>query len=149
MSLKETIEAEMKAAMKAQDKRLLTALRSIKSMILLAETEKGAGETLSQEAEIKILSKAAKQRKDSAEIYKEQGRQDLYEIEMYEWEVINRFLPKMMDDEELAGAIKAIIAETGATSAKDIGKVMAVASKTLAGKAENARIAATVKSLLA
>lgn len=148
MSLKEKVEAEIKVAMKAQDKRLLTALRGIKSMILLAETEKGAAESISEETELKILSKAAKQRKDSADIYKEQGRDDLYEVEAFELEVINRFLPKMMDDSELLEAIKAIIAQSGATSAKDMGKVMGVASKALAGKAENARISATVKSLL-
>ncbi len=148
MSLKEKIESEIKSAMKAQDKKLLTALRGIKSMILLAETEKGASENISQETEIKLLSKAAKQRKDSAQIYKEQGREDLYEVEMYELGVISRFLPEMMSNEELKEAIQAIIAQTGASSAKDMGKVMGIASKTLAGKAENSRISEIVKSLL-
>jgi uncharacterized protein YqeY len=148
MTLKEKVESQIKAAMKAQDKKLLTALRGIKSLILLAETEKGAVETLTQETEVKLLTKAAKQRSDSAQIYKDQGRQDLYEVEIYEYEVISSFLPTMLSDEEIKAEVIKIIQETGATSAKDMGKVMGVASKALAGKAENSRISVIVKSLL-
>jgi len=150
MSLKQTIESEIKKAMLAKDKGRLTALRSIKSLILLEETKAGATDgALSEDEEMKLLTKAAKQRKDSADIYKQQNREDLYAVEMGELEVIQEFLPKQLTEEELENEIKSIIAEVGATSAKDMGKVMGVASKSLAGKADGKLISEKVKALLA
>ncbi len=150
MSLKQTIESEIKKAMLAKDKGRLTALRSIKSLILLEETKAGATEgALSEDEEMKLLTKAAKQRKDSADIYKQQNREDLYAVEMSELDVIQEFLPKQLTEEELENEIKSIIAEVGATSAKDMGKVMGVASKSLAGKADGKLISEKVKALLA
>ncbi|MFQ3575038.1 MAG: GatB/YqeY domain-containing protein [Cytophagales bacterium] len=148
MSLKEQVESEIKKAMLAKDKETLQALRGIKSLILLAETEKGASEALSQDAEIKLLMKAAKQRKESAEIYSTQGRKDLEEVELKELAVIEKFLPKQMSVEELESALKKIIADLGASSTTDMGKVMGVASKQLAGKADGKLISETVKKLL-
>ncbi len=148
MSLKERINADIKAAMKAKNKDDLRALRGIKSLIMLAETEKGGGDELSEDTEVKLLMKAAKQRKDSAEVYKEQGRDDLHATEMSEYEVISRYLPKQMTEAELTEALQAIIAEVGASGPKDMGKVMGVATKQLAGKAEGKAISATVKALL-
>ena len=150
MSLKQTIESEIKKAMLAKDKGRLTALRSIKSLILLEETKAGATEgALSEDEEMKLLTKAAKQRKDSADIYKQQNREDLYAVEMSELDVIQEFLPKQLTEEELENEIKSIIAEVGATSAKDMGKVMGMASKSLAGKADGKLISEKVKALLA
>lgn len=148
MSLKASVESEIKKAMLAKDKVRLTALRAIKSLILLEETKEGAGESLSQEEEMKLLTKAAKQRKDSAEIYKQQQREDLYEVEMAELAIISEFLPKQLSEEALEQAVKEIIAEVGATSPKDMGKVMGVASKNLAGKADGKLISQKVKELL-
>lgn len=148
MSLKVQIDEEIKAAMKAQDKDLLRGLRAIKSLILLAETEKGAGDGISQEAEIALLQKAAKQRRESLEIYEREGRADLAEKERSELAVIEKFLPAQIDDAALRTAIAEIVARTGATSAKDMGKVMGAATKELAGKAEPRRISAMVKELL-
>lgn len=148
MSLKITIENDMKQAMLQKNKEDLTALRAIKSMILLAQSEKGAGKELSEEDELKLLSKAAKQRKDSADIYREKGRTDLAEKEEKELEVINRYLPKRLSQEELESELKTIIAQTGASGPKDMGKVMGAATKSLAGRADGKQIADTVKSLL-
>jgi uncharacterized protein len=148
MSLKASVESEIKKAMLAKEKVRLTALRAIKSLILLEETKEGAGESLSQEEEMKLLTKAAKQRKDSAEIYKQQQREDLYEVEMAELAIISEFLPKQLSEEEIEHAVKEIIAEVGATSPKDMGKVMGVASKNLAGKADGKLISQKVKELL-
>lgn len=148
MSLKQKIESEIKSAMIAKDKSRLTALRAIKSLILLEETKGGAKGDLSEDDEMKLLTKAAKQRKDSADIYEQQGRFDLYEVEIAELKVIQEFLPDAMSDEELTQAVKDIIAQTGASSPKDMGKVMGVASKQLAGKADGKAIADKVKSLL-
>ena len=148
MSLKASVESEIKKAMLAKDKVRLTALRAIKSLILLEETKEGAGESLSQEEEMKLLTKAAKQRKASAEIYKQQQREDLYEVEMAELAIISEFLPKQLSEEALEQAVKEIIAEVGATSPKDMGKVMGVASKNLAGKADGKLISQKVKELL-
>jgi uncharacterized protein YqeY len=148
MTLKQRIDEEIKNAMKAQNKDDLRALRAIKSLILLAETEEGSHGEVSPEKELQILMKAAKQRKDSAEIYAQQGREDLRKIELDELAVIERFLPKMMSEEEIAEIIKGIIAKVGATSAKEMGKVMGVATKELAGKADNKTISAVVKALL-
>jgi hypothetical protein len=148
MSLKQNIESEIKSAMMARDKTRLSALRAIKSLILLEETKSGAKAEITEEDEMKILTKSAKQRKDSAEIYEQQNRVDLLEVELAELAIIQEFLPKAMTDEEVTAAIKAIIAQTGASSPKDMGKVMGAASKELAGKADGKLIADKVKALL-
>jgi uncharacterized protein len=148
MSLKQNIESEIKSAMIAKDKTRLSALRAIKSLILLEETKSGAKAEITEEDELKILTKAAKQRKDSAEIYEQQGRADLLEVEMAELAIIQEFLPKALTEEEITAAIKAIIVQTGASSPKDMGRVMGVASKELAGKADGKVIAEKVKALL-
>lgn len=148
MALKQKVESEIKSAMIARDKVRLTALRAIKSQILLEETKEGYSGELSAEDEMKLLTKAAKQRKDSAEIYEKQGRADLLEVELAELAVIQEFLPKALTDEELTQAIQEVINTTGATGPKDLGKVMGVASKQLAGKADGKAISEKVKSLL-
>ena len=148
MSLKQNIESEIKSAMIAKDKTRLSALRAIKSLILLEETKSGAKAEITEEDELKILTKAAKQRKDSAEIYEQQGRADLLEVEMAELAIIQEFLPKALTEEEITAAIQAIIVQTGASSPKDMGRVMGVASKELAGKADGKMIAEKVKALL-
>jgi uncharacterized protein len=148
MSLKQQIEGDIKKAMLAKDKDELRALRGIKSMILLAETDKGSSGQLNEDAEVKLLMKAAKQRKESADLYKEQGREDLAAVEMAEYEVINRYLPKQLSREELEAEIRKIVEQTGASGPQDMGKVMGVATKTLAGKAEGKLISEVVKSTL-
>ena len=148
MSLKEQIEADIKKAMLAKNKDDLRALRAIKSMILLAQTEKGAGEGLSDDAEIKILQKATKQRTDSLTLYREQKRDDLADIEQAELEVIKRYLPEQMSEEELEAKVSEIIAKIGASSMQDMGKVMGMSSKELAGKADGKTISGMVKKLL-
>jgi uncharacterized protein YqeY len=148
MSLKETINADIKKAMLAKRKDELTALRGIKSMILLAETEKGAQGELSSDSEMKLLMKAAKQRKESAELYSKEDRQDLADKETQEYEIIARYLPKALSDEELQAKIEAIIEKTGAQSAADMGKVMGVATKELAGLADGKSIANKVREIL-
>jgi uncharacterized protein len=148
MSLKEKIEADIKAAMIAKDKDALRALRGIKSMILLAETEKGASEALSQDSEIKLLQKAAKQRKESLEVYEKQGRADLAEIEKSELTIIERYLPAQLSGDALRAEIEKIIKSAGASSAADMGKVMGLANKELAGKADGKAISEIVKSIL-
>lgn len=148
MSLKEKIEADIKAAMIAKDKDALRALRGIKSMILLAETEKGASEALSQDSEIKLLQKAAKQRKESLEVYEKQGRADLAEIEKSELTIIERYLPAQLSGDALRAEIEKIIKSVGASSAADMGKVMGLANKELAGKADGKAISEIVKSIL-
>ena len=148
MSLKEQIEADLKKAILAKNKDDLRALRAIKSMILLALTEKGAGENLSADVEMKILQKAVKQRTDSISLYREQKRDDLADIEQAELEVIKRYLPKQLSEEELEVIVGNIIEKVGATSMKDMGKVMGMASKELAGKADGRTISQIVKKLL-
>ncbi|PRY89105.1 GatB/YqeY domain-containing protein [Mongoliibacter ruber] len=148
MSLKASVESEIKKAMLAKDKDRLRALRAIKSLILLEETKGGAAEQLSEEEELKLLTKAAKQRKDSADIYEQQNRKDLYEVEMAELTIINEFLPQQLSEEELEAELKKIIAQVGAEGPKDMGKVMGAASKALAGKADGKAISTKVKSLL-
>lgn len=148
MALKQRIETEIKSAMIAKDKVRLTALRAIKSLILLEETKEGYSGTLSEEEELKLLTKAAKQRKDSAEIYEKQNRADLLEVELAELAVIQEFLPKALSEAELIQAIQTIIATCGASGPKDMGKVMGLASKELAGKADGKAIAEQVKALL-
>lgn len=148
MSLKLKIEDGIKKAMLSKDTERLKALRSIKSLILLAETEKGAKEELTEEAELKLLTKAAKQRKDSAEIYGKENRKDLEDVELKELNVIEEFLPKQLSEDELGAKLKEIIEKVGAKSAAEIGKVMGVASKELAGKADGKRISELAKTLL-
>jgi len=148
MALKQRIETEIKSAMIAKDKVRLTALRAIKSLILLEETKEGYSGTFSEEEELKLLTKAAKQRKDSAEIYEKQNRADLLEVELAELAVIQEFLPKALSEAELIQAIQTIIDTSGASGPKDMGKVMGLASKELAGKADGKAIAEQVKALL-
>lgn len=148
MSLKQQIEGDIKKAMLAKQKDELTALRGIKSLILLAETEKGAQHALSQDQEMKLLMKAAKQRKDSAELYREKGRDELADKELLELEVINRYLPKQLSEEELRETLKALIAELSAAGPQDMGKVMGAATKKLAGKADGKTISTLVKAML-
>ncbi len=149
MNLFDQISADIKAAMLAKDKLKLEALRGVKKEFIEAKTAKGADGELSDDVANKILQKMVKQRKESAEIYTTQNRPDLAEKEVAEAAVIEVYLPKQMSAEELEVALKAIIAEVGATSAKEMGKVMGVASKQLAGKADGKMISETVKKLLA
>ena len=149
MDLFERISEDIKEAMKAKDKVKLEALRNVKKYFIEAKTAPGANDTLSEEAGIKIIQKLVKQGKDSAEIFIGQNRQDLADEELAQVKVMEVYLPKQMSPEELEAAVKAIIAETGATSAKDMGKVMGAASKKLAGLAEGRAISALVKELLA
>ena len=149
MGLKVKIDAAIKAAMLAKEQNKLLALRSIKSLILLEETKEGGSGELSEEAEMKLLNKAAKQRRDSLEIYKTQGRADLAEKEQAELAVIEEFLPKQLSPSELEAKVKEIIASTGASGPGDMGKVMGTASKSLAGLADGKSISETVKRLLA
>lgn len=134
--------------MLTKNKGELDALRSIKSMILLAETEKGSTGELTAEAEGRLLMKAAKQRKESAEIFQAQSRQDLADTELFQLEIINRYLPKPLSADELRDELKKIIAEVGAAGPQDMGKVMGTATKKLAGKADGKQISALVKELL-
>jgi uncharacterized protein len=147
MRLLNQIDQEIKKAMLAKEKDKLVALRAIKSALLLAKTEKGSSE-LSEEAETKLLQKLVKQRKESAEIYQQQGRNDLAEKELDEAKIIENYLPAQMSDEELTHSIKVIIDEVGASTMADMGKIMGIATKKLAGKAEGKAIADKVKSLL-
>lgn len=148
MSLKTTIDNDIKKAMLAKNKEELEALRSIKSMILLAETEKGHATELTAEVESRLLMKAAKQRKESAEIFEKEGRQDLAQRENFQLEIISRYLPKQMSEAEITEALKGIIAAVGAKGPQDMGKVMGNATKALAGKADGKVISEIVKKLL-
>ncbi len=148
MSLIKMIAEEIKSAMKSKDKVRLESLRSIKSAIMLAQTEKGAGAELNEDEELKILTKLQKQRKDSLAIYEEQNREDLAAEEKAQLEVIETFLPKALSEAELEEYLKKVIAETGAESARDMGKVMGRASKELAGRADGKSISAKVRELL-
>ena len=149
MALFDQISEDIKKAMLARDKVKLEALRGVKKEFIEAKTAKNSDGELSDDAALKILQKMVKQRKESAAIFTEQNRPELAENELAEAAVIEAYLPKQMSDEELTAAVKAIIAEVGATSAKELGKVMGVASKKLAGKAEGRAISEKVKSLLA
>jgi len=148
MELIETITDEIKKAMLAKDKVRLEALRGIKKELLEAKTAKGAATELSEETAVAILQKMVKQRKDSADIYTAQNRPDLAEAEIEQMKVIQEFLPAQLTPEELEKAVMEIIAETGATSIKEMGKVMGLATKQLAGKAEGRAISEMVKKLL-
>ena len=148
MSLKSKIEQEIKQAMLQKQKDRLRALRAIKSAILLAETEKGGTGDLSEDTEMKLLQKAAKQRKDSLQVYQEQNRSDLAEVEQQELVVIEEFLPKQMSEEEVEAAVRTTIAEIGASGPGDMGKVMGAATKRLAGKADGKLISSLAKKIL-
>ncbi len=148
MALQDALTGALKEAMKAKDQVALRALRAIKSAVLLELTKEGAGDTLSEEDEIKLLSKMVKQRKDSFNVFSEQGRDDLAAKEQEEIEVIAKFLPEQLSEEELKAGIEKIIADTGASSMADMGKVMGMASKTFAGKADGKTISGIVKALL-
>jgi len=148
MSLSEQIMEAMKTAMKSKDTLGLQALRSVKSAILLAQTETGAKEALTETDELKLLQKLVKQRKDSAAIFSEQGRTDLADPEIAEAKVIEAFLPEQMSEEEVAKVIDEIIAQTGAASMKDMGKVMGMANGKLTGKADGKTISTIVKQRL-
>ncbi|SKB45338.1 hypothetical protein SAMN05660226_01405 [Parapedobacter luteus] len=149
MALQDKIDQDIKLAMLAKDNARLRGLRAIKAAILLAKTEKGPAETLTQDTETRVLQKLAKQRKESAEIYQQQSRDDLYQIEMEELAVIESYLPKQRSREEIERAVKQIIAESGASSPKDMGKVMGLANQQLAGEADGKTIAEIAKALLA
>ena len=148
MALEQTIMAEMKQAMLAKDEKTLRAVRAIKAAIILAKTSEGSGGVLKEEDEVKMLQKLVKQRKDSLAIYEQQNRTDLAQKEQEEIEVIERFLPKQLSNEELKEKVRAIISSTGASSPADMGKVMGVATKQLAGVADGKAISAMVKELL-
>ena len=149
MSLQAKVIVELTEAMKAKNTVALESLRAIKSAILLAKTEAGATEELTEADELKLLQKLVKQRKDSAALYSQQGREDLAQPELAQMAVIEKFLPKQLTEEEITAAVKGFIADVGATTAKDMGKVMGVASKALAGKADGKLISEIVKKLLA
>ncbi len=148
MSLQTKVMEALKEAMKAKDTVALGSLRAIKSAILLARTEAGASEELSEADELKLLQKLVKQRKDSAALYTQQGRNDLAEPELAQMAVIEKFLPAQLSEAEVEEALKGIIAQVGATTPKDMGKVMGAATKQLAGKADGKLISDIVKKLL-
>ena len=148
MSLKQQIDNDIKKAMLAKNKEELEALRSIKSLILLAETEKGGASDISSDMENKLLMKAAKQRKESADIFQQQNRKDLADRELFQLEVISRYLPKQLSEEEIKTSLKTIIDEVGAKGPQDMGKVMGIATKKLAGQADGKVISDLVKKLL-
>ncbi len=148
MSISDILTHDIQEAMKAKDKVTLEALRAIKSAFLLAGTAQGAATSLSADEELKIVQKLVKQRHDSATIYKEQGRADLYDKEIGEIAVLQKYLPAKLSDAELTAAVKSIIEKTGAKTLQDLGKVMGAATKELAGKADGKEISQKVKELL-
>ena len=148
MSLEKQVIDDMKVAMRNKDKVTLEAVRAIKSAILMAKTESGAKDELSSADEIKLLSRLKKQRADSAEIYREQGRADLAEPEEAQMAVIEKYLPAQMSEDDITAKVKEIIAQTGAEGMKDMGKVMGMANKAMAGQADGKTISGIVKSLL-
>jgi len=149
MTLQDKVMEQLKDAMRAKDTMALQALRAIKSALLLEQTSSGATGTLAEDAELKLLQRLVKQRKDAAAMYQQQGREDLAATEFQEVAVIERFLPAQLTAEQVAEHIKKLISELGATSIKDMGKVMAAANQALAGQAEGKLIAEQVKTLLA
>ena len=148
MALEQQIMAEMKEAMKSKNEAVLRALRAIKAEIIKAKTEPGASGEIDEATEQKFLQKMMKQRKDSLDIFEKQGREDLAQKEREEMSVIEKFLPKQLDENEIKEIVSSIIKEVGASSAADMGKVMGVASKQLAGKADGKTISAIVKEML-
>ena len=149
MSLEKQLMEQMKAAMKSKNTVALQALRSVKSAILLAKTENGAASELTEDQEMKILQKQVKQRKDSAAIFIEQGRQDLADPELAEAAIIDQFLPEAMSEEDIEKVVIATIEKVGASGMKDMGKVMGMVSKELAGQADGKTISTLVKKNLA
>lgn len=147
--LQQTIDQDIKTAMLAKDNVRLRGLRAIKAALLNARTEKGAGDTLTEDAEVKVLQRLVKQRKESAEIYSTQNRPDLEQIEKEELEVIETYMPKQLDREAIKALVQEVIARAGATSSKDMGKVMGLVNKELAGKADGKTISEVVKESLA
>jgi len=148
MSLEKEITQKMKEAMKAKDKAKLEAIRAIKNAILQEKTKAGAGDELDEATENKMLQKLVKQREDSAEIYKKEKRDELAEKEMFEANVIREFLPEPLSEEDVKAKVEKIVEETGATSMKDMGKVMGLANKQMAGRADGKLISAIVKEML-
>ncbi len=148
MSLQQDLMTALKTAMKAKDKTALTALRAVKSAILLAKTESGAAQELTEEQELKILQKQVKQRKDSAAIFMEHGREDLAMPELSEAKIISQFLPEAMDEEDIEKIVVSTIESVGASGMKDMGRVMDIVSKELAGKADGKTISTIVKAKL-
>lgn len=148
MSLIETIDQDIKKAMLAKQADTLRALRAVKSALLVARTEKGASDVITEDTEIKVLQRLVKQRKESADIYKTQNRDDLFQIEMEELQVIETYLPKQMERGDVEAYIKQLIDTLGVTSVKEMGKVMGAANKELAGKADGKTISEVVKQLL-
>jgi len=149
MSLFDTVSEDIKKAMLAKEKEKLEAIRSVKAAFLLARTEAGAGGELTLEAELKIVQKLVKQRRESAEIYQQQNRHDLADKELLEASVIEQYLPAQMSEQELEAALKTIIERVGAKAPSDMGKVMGIATKELSGKADGKAISTKVKQLLA
>jgi uncharacterized protein len=149
MSLQDRVMTEIKAAMRAKDSNKLEALRAVKSAILLAQTDASGKDGLNEEEELKLLQRLVKQRKESAAIYKEQGREDLAQPELDQAAVIESFLPEQMSEEEIEAEVDKIIAQTGASGMQDMGKVMGIASKELAGRADGKTISMVVKRKLA
>lgn len=149
MALEITINQDIKSAMLAKESGKLEALRAVKAAILLAKTEKGGGDTLTEDAEIKILQKLVKQRRETAEIYTQNNRPELAEKEIFEAGIIEAYLPKQMSADEVRAAVGAIISQTGAAGMKDMGKVMGIASKQLAGQCAGNVLSGIVKELLA
>jgi len=148
MSLEQKVMDELKNAMRAKDEAALRTLRAIKAAILIEKTSEGATDTISEATEAKMLQKLAKQRRDSLEIFEKQNREDLASKEREELAIIERFLPKQISADELKAELQAIIAQVGAKTAADMGKVMGVASKQLAGKTDGKAISEAVKQLL-
>lgn len=149
MNLFDTVSNDIKEAMKAQDKVALATLRNIKKVFIEAKTAPGANDTLSDEAAMKIIQKLVKQGRESAELYKEQGREDLASEELAQVAIMEKYLPAQMSDDEIREALKGIIAELGVSTPQEMGKVMGVATKKLAGKADGRVISGIVKELLA
>lgn len=149
MSLQQKIDQDIKSAMLNKDGARLRGLRAIKAALLLAKTEKGASDIITEDAELRVLQKLVKQRKESADIYQTQNRPDLYQIEHEELLVIEVYLPKQMDKDAITAHIREVIARAGANSMKDMGKVMGIVNKELAGKADGKTISEVVKELLA
>ncbi len=148
MNLEQKVMGELKTAMLAKDEKSLRSLRAIKAAIILAKTSEGAGGELKAEDEIKLLQKLVKQRKDSLDIYQKQNREDLAKKEQEEIEIIEKFLPRQMDTEELKSVLTSLIKELGVSSPAEMGKVMAAATKQLAGKADGKTISVLVKEIL-
>lgn len=148
MSLQEKIDKDIIVAMKARNNQQLDALRAVKAAILLAKTEKGSTGSINQDQELKILQKLIKQRKEAADIYKSQNREDLYIVEIQQAEIIENYLPKMLNEEEITVILKTIIQENSISDVKDFGKAMGLASKQLAGKADNKLVSEILKKLI-